>query len=52
MKMAEEGPGEYNLSQLFCVGQLPTSLRTHGKYQRLLQMPLVKLVCTLMPFIL
>ncbi|GLJ46599.1 hypothetical protein SUGI_0981920 [Cryptomeria japonica] len=52
MKMAEEGPGEYNLSQLFCVGKLPTSPRTYGKPQRLLQPPLVKPACTLAPFIL
>lgn len=47
MKMAEEGPGEYNLSQLFCVGQLVTSPRTHGKPQKLLQPPLAKQACTL-----
>ncbi|GLJ56016.1 hypothetical protein SUGI_1202690 [Cryptomeria japonica] len=52
MKMAKEGLGEYNLNQLFCVGQLPTSPRTHGKPLRLLQTPLVKPTCTLTPFIL
>lgn len=52
MKIAEEGPDKYNLSQLFCVGQMPTSPRTHGKPQQLIQAPLVKPACTLMPFIL
>ncbi|GLJ53608.1 hypothetical protein SUGI_1143590 [Cryptomeria japonica] len=52
MKIAEEGPGEYNLSQLFCVGQIPTSPRTHGKPQQLLQQPLIMPACALMPFIL
>lgn len=51
MKMAEEGPREYNLSQLFCVGQLSTSPRTHGKPQKLLQTPLAKRTCTLAQFI-
>lgn len=52
MKIAKEGLGEYNLSQCFCVGQMPTYPRTHGKPQQLLQMPLDKPACTLMPFIL
>lgn len=52
IKIAEEGPGEYNLSQLFCVGQTPTSPRTHGKPQQVLQQPLNMPACSLMPFIL
>lgn len=33
MKVKDEGPGEYNISQLFYFGQLPLSPRTHDKPQ-------------------
>lgn len=50
MKVKDEGPEEYNISQLFIVGQLPLSPRTHGKPHISLTSPIAATTCTLDEF--